>query len=98
MRSPQPRWNAAQAIVPPGELLLRLLEEPEGILEAQLEQRAKRSALGLREVDLAFPALRVVHVARVGGDVQVTERRRGLDFLEEDFLTKTVKAEYQRSL
>jgi len=52
MPQSQPRWNAREAIVPPGELLLRLLEEPESVLESQLEQRPESGTLGLGEVDL----------------------------------------------
>src|SRR5258706_323199 len=58
------------------ELFRALLEEEESVLEAQLDQRAERGALGLREVDLPFPALRVVHVARLGRDVQIAQYRQ----------------------
>src|SRR5918996_2116527 len=64
-----------QAIVPPRELLLGLLEEAKRVLDAHVHDVAERGALGLGEMDLSFPALGVVHVARLGGYVEVAEHR-----------------------
>src|ERR671914_618072 len=62
-----------QAVVPPCELLLGLLEEAKRVSEADVHDVAERGALGFGEMDLSFPALRVMDVARLGGDVEVAE-------------------------
>ena len=76
MRRPQLRWNAAQAVVPPGEFLRRLREQAESVHEAHfVDHAAHRGALGLRDVDLSRPALRVVDIAVLGCDVEVADHR-----------------------
>src|SRR6185436_7307504 len=62
-----------QAVIPPREFLLGLLEQPERIGEAGIEQLAERRALGRRDVNAAFPSLRVVHVAVLRRYVEVAE-------------------------
>src|SRR5690349_7546609 len=61
----------AHAVVPPGEGLRRPREQREGILQAGVEQGAKRRALGLRAQHLAVPRDRVVHVGVGWSDVVV---------------------------
>nr|GFD59095.1 hypothetical protein [Tanacetum cinerariifolium] len=51
------------AVVPPAVLLFRLVEQAEGVAEAQAVQRQQRLALGHRAVDLASPYFRIVDVA-----------------------------------
>src|SRR6185369_15659868 len=58
-----------QAVVPPRERFLRLLEEAERIHEARIEQALQCGAFGLAEEDAALPGERVVDVARVRRDV-----------------------------
>src|SRR3954464_1570264 len=60
-----------EPIVPPRELLLRLVESLLAIDEADVHHFAQRLARRCGDVDLAFPALRVVHVAVLGRDVHV---------------------------
>ncbi len=54
------------AVVPPAPGLGRLLEQAEGVGQAQLQQLLEMIALGHGAVDLVFRAHRVVHVG-VGG-------------------------------
>src|SRR5512145_514912 len=60
-------------VVPPGERLLGLIEQPEAVLQAEVEQAAKRRTFLLAAQDLACPELRVVHVAVLRRDVVVAE-------------------------
>ena len=89
--------EGVQAVVPPGELLFGLLEKAEGVGHASCDHVAERGALGLGEVDLAFPALGVVDVARLGGDVEDRRGWRG-GVLPSLRPSHFVSAAYQRSL
>ncbi len=63
--------EAEHAVIPPREGLFRLREETEAVGQAEAEQALEGSAFRLGTEDLAGPALRVVHIAVVGGDVVV---------------------------
>ena len=63
--------EAAHAVVPPREALLRLREAAEAVDEAQVEQAPEGGALGVGTEDLAGPGGGVVHVAVFGSDVVV---------------------------
>jgi len=67
--------KAEHPVVPPAELLRRLLEQPERIDQAELDQPEESRALFGRAVDLARPLLGVVDVAVFGRDVEVAEQR-----------------------
>ncbi len=63
------------AVIPPAVLLLGLLEQAEGVGQAQGDERLQRVALRHRKVDPAFPFGHVVHIARLGRDIVVAEDR-----------------------
>src|SRR5687768_11916458 len=62
-----------QAVVPPGELLFGLIEKAKRIFQPDIDHLTERGALGLGEMDLSFPALGIVDVARLRRDVEVAE-------------------------
>jgi hypothetical protein len=64
------------AVVPPAPALGRLLEQPEGIHQAQPEQGAGSAHAPRRAVDLAGPGDRVVDVAVLGRDVEVAHQHQ----------------------
>jgi len=68
------------AVVPPRERALGLLEEAEGVDQAEVLQRAEGGAFGRRDVDLVFPV--GVGVAVFGGDVEVAGQHQVLVRLE----------------
>src|SRR3954464_5416423 len=66
---PPAALKCRQPVVPPGELFFRLLEEPEGIDESAGQHLPESGALGLRDMDLSQPALRIMHIAILRSDV-----------------------------
>jgi hypothetical protein len=64
------------AVVPPAPALRRLLEQAEGVVQAQPDQAAEVLALLRRAVDLAGPGHGVVDVAVLGGDVEVAHQHQ----------------------
>ena len=63
--------EAQLAVVPPAERFFRLLEQAEGVRQADVEQALQGGAFLVRDQHLAGPGDRVVHVAVVGGDIVV---------------------------
>src|SRR5690606_33964441 len=63
----------AHAVIPPREGSLRLLEQPERVVQSEVEDPTERGALGGRAVDLALPRGGVVYVAVVRRDVEVAD-------------------------
>jgi hypothetical protein len=63
------------AVVPPAPALGRLLEEAEGVVQAQPSRLEMRAFLG-RAVDLPGPGHRVVDVAVFGRDVEVAHQHQ----------------------
>jgi hypothetical protein len=63
------------AVIPPREGPLRLLEQPECVLQPESDQLAERFAFRRAEEHLPFPGLGVVDVAILGRDVEITQNR-----------------------
>src|SRR5262245_58038692 len=89
------------AVVPPRERHRRLLEESEAVVQSDVEQRLERRTLGLGAVDLAGPQHGIVHVAILGGHVEVAgdrERAMALQFVAQHVGERRVPRELVREL
>ena len=65
--------ESVHPVIPPTEGLGRLIEQPERIAKAEIDQAAQRRALGFRHQDLADPFGGIMHVLVCGGDVVIPE-------------------------